>query len=109
MLWCRWSVAIDPAPVADAYGAAYKLIEKSIRQAWDIPELLVSPFLSIGGDDAKWFAAKLAAYVYRFTAIRVESAADTARCHGVNERVLVRQLPSSIVFSYQLQVNVEDL
>jgi len=102
------SQAIDPPPVADAFGTEYGLIERSIRQTWDLPGLLVSPYLVIGGADAKWFAP-IAKNVYRFTAVRVESAADAARWHGVNERVLVSELPGTITFFHQLLGNVEEL
>ena len=99
---------IDPPPVADAFGKEYGLIERSIRETWDLPGLLVSPYLVIGGDDAKWFAP-IAKNVYRFTAVRVESAADAARWHGVNERVLVSELPGTITFFHQLLGSVEEL
>jgi carboxypeptidase PM20D1 len=104
----RGSQAIDPAPVADAFGAEYGLIERSIRQTWDLPGLLVSPYLVIGGTDAKWFAP-IARNVYRFSAVRVESAADAARWHGVNERVLVSELPGTITFFHQLLGSIGEL
>lgn len=47
--------------------------------------------------------------VYRFTALRVESAADTARWHGVNERVLVDEYAKSIGFFYQFIGNLKEL
>ncbi len=43
--------AVDPSPVADAFGTEFRLIERSIRQTWDLPGLLVSPYLVIGGTD----------------------------------------------------------
>lgn len=104
------SISIDPSPVSDPYGKEYKLIEKSIRQTWGTPDLVVTPYLVIGGADAKWFATSgMAENVYRFTAVRVESAADTARWHGVNERVLVDEYANSIGFFHQLIVNAQDL
>jgi len=102
------SPSFDPSPVADAFGKEYGLIERSIRQTWDLPGLLVSPLLVIGGVDAKWFAP-VARNVYRLTALRVESAADAARWHGVNERVLVSELPGTITFFHQLLGSVEEL
>jgi len=103
------ATSIDPSPVSDPYGKEYKLIEKSIRQTWDLPGLVVSPYLVIGGADAKYFAASIAKNVYRFTAVRVESAADAGRWHGVNERVLVDEFPRSIGFFHQFIVNAEEL
>ncbi|WP_432159151.1 M20 family peptidase [Streptomyces sp. bgisy153] len=99
----------EPSPESDPYGKEYRLIEKSVRQAWGTPNLLVSPYLVIGGADAKYFAATIAKNVYRFTAVRVESAADTARWHGVNERVLVSEYARSIVFFYTFIANTEEL
>ena len=47
----------------------YKLIERTIRQTWGTPDLIVMPYLVIGGADAKWFAASgLTKNAYRFTA-----------------------------------------
>jgi len=104
------SASINPSPVSDPYGQEYKLIEKSIRQTWGTPDLIVMPYLVIGGADAKWFAASdLTKNVYRFTAVRVESAADSARWHGVNERVLVTEYAKSIGFFYQFITNAQAL
>jgi len=104
------SASIDPSPVADPYGKEYKLIERTIRQTWGTPDLVVMPYLVIGGADAKWFAASgLTKNVYRFTAVRVESAADSARWHGVNERVLVSEYAKSIGFFHQFLANAQEL
>lgn len=104
------SASIDPSPVADPYGKEYKLIEQTIRQTWGTPDLVVMPYLVIGGADAKWFAASgLTDNVYRFTAVRVESAADAARWHGVNERVLVSEYAKSVAFFHQFLTNAQGL
>ena len=96
-------------PISDPYGNEYKLIEKSIRQTYDLPGLIVAPYLVIGGCDAKYFAATIAKNVYRFTAVRVESAADAARWHGVNERVLVTEYANSIRCFHNFIGNAEEL
>lgn len=103
------SASINPSPVSDPYGKEYQLIEESIRQTWGTPELVVSPYLVIGGADAKYFAASIAKNVFRFTAVRVESAADAGRWHGVNERVLVNEFAKSIGFFHQFIVNADGL
>jgi len=103
------SASIDPSPISDPYGKEYTLIEKSIRQTYDLPGLMVAPYLVIGGCDAKYFAATIAKNVYRFTAVRVESAADAARWHGVNERVLVTEYANSIRFFHNFIGNAEEL
>ena len=84
-------------------------MEKTIRQTWGTPDLLVSPYLVIGANDAKWFHNSIAKNVFRFTTVRVESAADVARLHGVNERVLVSEYAKSVGFFYQLIANFEGL
>lgn len=104
------SASINPSPVSDPYGQEYKLLEKTIRQTWGTPDLIVMPYLVIGGADAKWFAASdMTKNVFRFTAVRVESAADSARWHGVNERVLVTEYAKSIGFFHQFIVNAQVL
>lgn len=103
------SASIDPSPISDAYGGEYKLIEKSIRQTWGLPGLVVAPYLVIGGTDSKFFHASIAKNVYRFTAVRVESAVDVGRWHGVNERVLVEEYANSIRFFHNFIVNAEEL
>lgn len=101
--------SVDPSPVTDPDSSAYRVIERSIRQTWDLPGMLVVPYLVIGGCDAKYFAQKLSRNVLSFTAVRVESAADTARWHGVNERVLVSEYGRSIAFFHHLIGNLEIL
>jgi len=103
------SASIDPSPISDAYGSEYKLIEKSIRQTWDLPGLVVAPYLVIGGTDSKYFHASIAKNVYRFTALRVESAVDVGRWHGVNERVLVDEYANSIRFFHNFIGNAEEV
>jgi len=98
----------DPSPVSPT-GDEYRLIERSIRQTWGTPDLIVSPTLMIGGTDSKWLAATIAPNVYRFTPVRVESAADAARWHGVDERVLVSEYARSIGFFHHFIENAQGL
>ena len=103
------SASVNASHVADPYGKEYQLIENTIRQTWG-NNLIVSPFLVVGGADAKHFAARpFAPNVYRFTAVQVESAADQKRWHGVNERVLVEEYARSIAFFYQFISNLNTL
>ncbi|TDQ19295.1 carboxypeptidase PM20D1 [Algoriphagus boseongensis] len=102
--------SIDPSPISSSTGPEFQLIEKTIRQTWGTPDLIVVPYLVIGGADAKYFAASpMTKNVYRFTALRVESAADTQRWHGVNERVLITEYAKSIGFFYQFIGNLKEL
>lgn len=104
------SASNEPTPTSSSTGPEYKLIEKTIRETWGTPDLIVTPFLNVGGTDAKWFAlSSMAKNVYGFTAIRVESAADAGRWHGVNERILVSEYAKSIGFYYLLIKNLKEL
>jgi len=103
------SASIDPSPISDPYGSEYKLIEKSIRQTWDLPGLVVAPYLVIGGTDSKYFHASIARNVYRFTALRVESMVDVGRWHGINERVLVDEYANAIRFFHNFIGNAEEV
>jgi carboxypeptidase PM20D1 len=104
------SASNDPTPVSSSASAEYKVLEKTIRQTWGTPDLIVTPFLNVGGTDAKFFAASnIAKNVFGFTAVRVESAADAGRWHGVNERVLISEYAKSIGFYYQFISNMREL
>jgi len=105
----RMGRAVDPSPVSAIGGKEYALIEKTLRQTWSLPGLVVAPYLMIGGTDSKYFARSISSNVYRFTPIRVESEEDTKRWHGVNERVLVDEYAKSIGFFYLFMQNSTEL
>ena len=103
------SASTPATNVADPYGNGYKLLEKTIRQTWG-NDLIVSPFFVIGGSDAKHFQARdFAPDVYTITGIQLESIAEFAGFHGVNERILVDEYGRSIGFFYQMFGNLEEL
>jgi len=94
--------ADDPSPVSDPRGPPFQLIEQTIRETWGTPDLKVAPILIIGATDAKHFSS-LSRNIFRLTAVRVESPADTARWHGTNERVPLKEYAKSIGF-FQLLI-----
>lgn len=103
------SASTPATAVANPEGEGYKLMEKTIRQTWG-NDLIVSPLFVIGGSDSKHFQARpFAPDVYTFTAIQLESMAEFAGFHGVNERILVQEYGRSIGFFYQLMDNLESL
>ncbi|WP_448213812.1 M20 family peptidase [Colwellia sp. MEBiC06753] len=103
------SQSTDPSAISPVATKEYNLIEKTIRQTWG-NDLIVSPFLAVGGTDAKHFSSRpFAPNVYRFTALQLESGKDIARFHGINERILVKELAGSISFFNQLMSNVQSM
>jgi len=103
------SASTPATNVADPAGAGYKLLERTIRQIWG-NDLIVSPFFVIGGSDSKHFQARaFAPDVYTITGIQLESVAEFAGFHGVNERIRVAEYGRTIGFFYQLMGNLESL
>ena len=51
--------SIDPSPVSNTTGPEYALIEKTIRQTWGTPDLVVAPLLVIGGTEALDYQERL--------------------------------------------------
>lgn len=103
------SASTPATNVADPGGDGYRLLEKMIRQTWG-NDLIVSPFFVIGGSDSKHFKARpFAPDVYTFTGIQLESMAEFAGFHGVNERIRVDEYGRTIGFFYQLMGNLEEL
>jgi len=100
--------ADDPSPVSDPRGQPFQLVERTIHEIWGVPDLRVAPILVIGGTDARHFSG-LSQHIFRFTAVRVESPADSARWHGTNERVLVKEYAKSIGFFQLLIRRIEML
>jgi len=101
------SASTPPTNIADPHGNGYKMLEKTIRQTWG-NDLIVAPLFVIGGSDSKHFQAwPFAPNVYTITAIQLESVAEFAGFHGVNERILVKEYGRSIAFFYQLMSNLE--
>lgn len=93
--------ASEPSPVSRTDGEPYRLLERSIRQT--VPDALVSPYLVVGGTDARHYHA-LSEHVYRFLPVQLAEG-DLDRIHGTDERVAVRDYLSAIGFFRQLLLN----
>jgi carboxypeptidase PM20D1 len=91
----------EPSPVAPTDSAAWRMLERTIRQAF--PDTVVAPYLVTGGTDARHFAA-LTPNVYRFTPTRL-ALADLTRVHGTDERVSVANYGELVRFYAQLLRN----
>lgn len=73
----------DPSPVADTDSAYYLRLAHLVKEAF--PEALVSPYLVLGGTDARHYAP-VTENALRFTPISYDQAAIQS-VHGVNERL----------------------
>jgi len=103
------SASINASSMADPYGDAYKMTEKTIRQVWG-NDLIVAPVYVSGGSDGKWFmTSDFDAPVYGFRAIQVENMEETKGFHGINERILVREHGKTIAYFFQLMSNLDAL
>jgi carboxypeptidase PM20D1 len=97
----------DPSPVSDPEGAGFKVIEKSLREIFPDPGLLVTPYLVIGGTDARnW--SDVSGQTFRFIAAPMEADALT-RVHGTNERVRVGDYITAVRFFERLLRNTDTL
>ncbi|HVM98270.1 MAG TPA: M20 family peptidase [Candidatus Acidoferrales bacterium] len=73
-------------------------LERTIRSVY--PGTVVTPFLTIGGTDARHYE-NICRNVYRFTPI-VGDRSDLARLHGTNERTSVAHYAQAIQFFVEL-------
>jgi len=97
----------EPSPVSDPDGAGFTAVEKSLREIFPDPALLVTPYLVIGGTDARnW--SDVSAQTFRFIAAPMEADALT-RVHGTNERVKVGAYLTAVRFFERLLRNTDTL
>ncbi len=85
----------NASKVADPESASFELLRASLAEV--MPDVLVAPFLSVGGTDTKHYV-DLAENSYRFNPLRV-GPADMERAHGVNERIGVDNYSELIAFN----------
>jgi len=88
----------DPSPMSDPEAPAFGRLARAIRATF--PGTLVSPFLSLGATDARYYA-QVSPNVYRFAPMRVRPD-DLARIHGTNERIAVDDYAAMIRFYIEL-------
>ncbi len=73
----------DPTPVADTESAYFIQLSHLVKETF--PDILVSPYLVLGGTDARHYAP-VTQNALRFTPIQLGKA-DIQTVHGVNERL----------------------
>ncbi len=99
--------AQPPSPVSDPDGAAFALVARTIRETNPDREIVVAPWLVVGGTDAKYYSGR-SENVFRFLPARFEEDAMT-RFHGTDERIDVESYLASIRFFHRLILNADGL
>ncbi len=97
--------AQEPSPVSAPDSAAFKTIEKTIRETF--PGAIVAPSLVLGATDSRHYQ-NLAEGVYRFSPLRMGDT-DRPRFHGINERIAIKNFAEHIQFYAQLIQNSDSL
>jgi len=90
--------ATEPSPVSPTSSEDFAVVQRTIRQV--APGTVVTPWLVVGGTDAKHFAG-LTPNVYR-AGVGVIGPDDLKRVHGIDERVDMKDYARTIAFYVQL-------
>ena len=97
----------DPSPVSSTDSKAYKLLESAIYQAAGDRKITVTPYVTVGGTDSRFFT-NLSSNVYRFL-FDVLSQEDVAKIHGTNERVSEENYQQIVNFYYLFLKRAQEL
>ncbi|MFN2305215.1 MAG: M20 family peptidase [Anaerolineales bacterium] len=84
----------DPSPVADTESPYFAQLTALIKSAY--PDADVSPFLVLGGTDARHYAG-VTDNAFRFLPVQI-SQEDLKRMHGVNERLSFENCAKMVAF-----------
>jgi len=96
----------DPSPISDPDSEAFRLVGTTVRQVLGA-EALVSPYLVVGGTDAKYYARRSDA-VFRFLPI-IAGGEVLKMVHGTNERISLESLEIAVRYFVQLIRNTDQL
>lgn len=97
----------EPSPVSDAKGLGFTAIEKSLREVYSAPGLIVTPYMGTGGTDARIWS-NVSTQTFRFLAVPMPADA-LSRAHGTNERVSVGGYLTAVRFYDRLLRNTDRL
>jgi carboxypeptidase PM20D1 len=97
----------EPSKVSDAGGTGFAAIERSLREVYPEPGLIVTPYLVTGGTDSRIWS-DLSTQTFRFLAAPVTADA-MSRVHGTNERVEVGGYLTAVRFYERLLRNTDGL
>ena len=87
----------EPAPLSDPDAPAFTRLARTVRATF--PGTLVTPFVSLGATDARYYTA-VSPNVYRFAGAHVGE--DLARIHGTDERIGIEDYAGMIRFYIEL-------
>ena len=97
----------DPSPVSDPKGAGFAAVAKSVREEFGSNAVTVTPYLVIGGTDARYWSG-LSTQAFRFMGAPIE-ADGLERVHGTNERAPIESYVSSVRYLVRLVRNTDDI
>jgi carboxypeptidase PM20D1 len=89
----------QPSPIASMQSSGYRLVSGLAAATFDAP---IAPLLMIGMTDSRHMSV-LTDDIYRFTPVQL-GAADTARIHGIDERISLENFSRMIGFYQQVLV-----
>ena len=95
----------EASPVSPTDSPSYRLLERTIYETLPEPDAIVTPYLVMGGTDAKHYTP-LSRNVYRFVMNRY-TPADLGLFHGTNERIPVANYGQVISFYHRLIQNLQ--
>jgi carboxypeptidase PM20D1 len=97
----------DPSSVSDEKGAGFAVIEKSLREVYPEPDLVVTPYLVTGATDSRIWS-DMSTQTFRFLAAPLTEDALT-RAHGTNERIGVGGYLTAVRFYERLLRNTDGM
>ncbi|NP_001032448.2 N-fatty-acyl-amino acid synthase/hydrolase PM20D1.1 precursor [Danio rerio] len=93
----------DPLPISsyedDTFG--YQIIKKSVQDIF--PQVTVTPGICVANTDSRHYT-QLSPDIYRFAPSWYKPG-DSARFHGVNERISIQNYEEIVLFYFQLMQN----
>lgn len=97
----------EPSPVSDVDGAAFRLVGRTVREVLPGEEVLITPYLVIGGTDAKYYGRR-SKNVFRFLPVFLREG-DLGRIHGTDERLSVESVDLAVRYFRRLIRNTDQL
>ena len=92
----------DRASQSDINTSLYRIIKKVIVNA--VPNSFITPFMSTGGTDSRYFRWKFNSIAYGFQPILVDTSLKEfmSMIHGIDERISIKNLVFSVKITYNV-------